>query len=72
MAKPKMKLEDIADPKVRKIVREKLGLPATTRKTTFTKDHVRGHAIRVLAAIAGLSQAQRRRVLTHARRLNEV
>ncbi len=42
------------------------------RKNEFSKDAVRKHAIEVLAAISGLTQAQRARVLTHATKVNNV
>jgi membrane-anchored protein YejM (alkaline phosphatase superfamily) len=38
----------------------------------MVKEQVRQHAIRVLATVEKLTQAERRRVLEHARRLNEV
>lgn len=50
--------------------RAKLGL-RRPRKVEFDKDAVRRHAIRCLATIAELSQSERRRVLTHALRVND-
>jgi hypothetical protein len=57
-------IEDLDD-----ATRKKLGL-TRPRKTTFTKEDVRQHAIRVLNAIASLTQEQRRRVLEHASKVN--
>mgnify|MGYP001604618818 CR=1 FL=1 len=42
------------------------------RETDFTADDVRGHAIRCLAAIAGLTQQERDRVLRHAVKMNRL
>lgn len=42
------------------------------RSNGFPKDAVRQHALRVLAEIADLTQDQRRRVLEHALRVNNV
>ena len=58
------------DPETRKKL-AKNGIKAP-RQTEFTKDAVRTHAIQVLAAISGLTQAQRSRVLTHATKVNNV
>lgn len=40
------------------------------REVRFTKDDVRGNAIRVLAAVSQLTQEQRKRVLLHAIKVN--
>ena len=42
------------------------------RQTRFTKDQVRGNAMRVLNVIANLNQSERKRVLSHALKLNEI
>lgn len=52
-------------------LRAKLGVKVS-RRTTFTKNEVRTAAIRVLAVIADLTPTERRRVLAHAAKLNEV
>lgn len=51
--------------------RQKLGL-RKTRQSQFSKDAVRQHALRILAEIATLTQDQRRRVLQHAAKVNDV
>jgi hypothetical protein len=52
-------------------VRRSIGL-RKQRVTTFGKQQVRQHAIRVLATVASLTQQQRSRVLQHAMKLNRV
>lgn len=42
------------------------------RLTRFTKEQVRGNAMRVLNVIASLNQSERKRVLSHALKLNEL
>jgi hypothetical protein len=52
-------------------VRKKLNLrKAPSRKMTM--DVIRGEALRTLAVIAYMTQAERTRVLKHAQKLNEV
>lgn len=51
--------------------RKRLGVKKP-RQQQFSKDAVRSHALRVLAELAGLTQDQRRRVLEHAKRVNDV
>ncbi len=54
-------------------VAEKLGLVDKPRRTTsFTKEQVRQNAIKVMAVLDKLTQAERKRVLDHAYKLNEV
>ena len=54
-------------------VAEKLGLvDKPPRNYSFTKEQVRQNAIRVMAVIDKLTQAERKRVLDHAYKLNEV
>ena len=43
----------------------------TPRQARFNKPQVRSNAIRVLNVVANLNQAERKRVLVHALRLNE-
>lgn len=52
-------------------VRKKLGL-TLPRRRGLSKNDVRTHAIRVLAAVASLTPNERRRVLQHALKLNDV
>jgi hypothetical protein len=40
------------------------------RQTDFTKEEMRSWALKVLAAMAGLSRAERDRVLKHALKVN--
>jgi hypothetical protein len=61
-----VKIEDLSA-KDRK--RLKLRKP---REVTFTKDDVRGNALKALGAITHLSQKERRRVLLHALKLNDL
>jgi hypothetical protein len=42
------------------------------RRHEFTIEHVRRHAIRVMAVLDKLSSKERRRVLEHALKLNKV
>jgi hypothetical protein len=42
------------------------------REMKFSKEQVRSNAIKVLAVVSGLSQAERERVLLHAAKLNSV
>ena len=42
------------------------------RQGRFSMEQVRSNAVRVLNVIAPLTQAERKRVLAHALRLNEV
>ena len=51
--------------------RRKLGV-RRPRKSQFSKDAVRTHALRVLPEIATLTQDQRRRVLEHATKVNAI
>lgn len=66
MQRKTLTLDDL-DPKAR----QRLGVKKT-RQSQFSKDAVRQHALRVLAAIADLTQDQRRRVIEHARKVNDV
>jgi len=60
------------DAATRRAVEARTGRKVRPRRATMSKDDVRGHAIRVLAVIAELSQRDRRRVLEHAARVNAV
>jgi hypothetical protein len=62
----KLKLEDFSP-----AARAKLGIKKP-RQSQFSKDAVRTNALRVLAEISNLTQDQRRRVLEHARKVNDV
>ena len=42
------------------------------REQKFTMEHVRRHAIEVLSAISNLKQGERKRVLKHALKVNEL
>lgn len=52
--------------------RRELGLPGQRERTTFSKEECRTQALKCLAVIAGLTRAERRRVLRHALKVNEV
>lgn len=62
----KIKFEDL-DPAQRKAMGVR-----KPRETEFSAEDVRAHAIRCLAAIAGLTQAERDRVLKHALKMNKL
>jgi hypothetical protein len=64
--KAKLTLDDLSP-----AVRRKLGVKRP-RVSTFSKDAVRTNALKVLAEIANLTQDQRRRVLAHAVKVNDV
>jgi hypothetical protein len=51
--------------------RKQLGV-RTPRQSDFTKEEMRSWALKVLAAMAGLSRAERDRVLKHALKVNRV
>jgi len=53
-------------------VRKKLNLPTPRRARSLSKNEVRSYAIRVLYVIADLSPSERRRVLSHAVKVNDV
>ena len=54
------------------IKRNKDGRIRKTTKRTFLMDEVRSHSIAVLSVLKGLTQEQRKRVLSHAMKVNEV
>ena len=58
---------DHIDPEQRK----QLGIKEP-RESTFSKDELRGWALRILALMASLSRAERERVLKHSLRVNKV
>ena len=53
-------------------VRKDLGLPLTNRQSKFSKEDVRRFALKAMASLSTLAQAQRSRVLQHCLRLNKV
>ena len=61
-----LNLDDI-DPEQRK----QLGI-RKPRETAFSKDELRGWALKVLALMANLSRSERDRVLQHALKVNRV
>lgn len=58
---------DDLDPQQRK----QLGVP-TPRQNDFSKEECRSWALKILASMAGLSRAERGRVLKHALKVNAV
>lgn len=66
MTTKKLSLEDLPA-----AARKRLGI-RKPRTSQFSKDTVRTHALKVLAEIASLTQDQRRRVLEHAVKVNNV
>ena len=54
------------------IKRNKDGSIRKTSKRTFLMDEVRSNSIAVLSILKGLTQEQRKRVLNHALKVNEV
>jgi hypothetical protein len=51
--------------------RRKMGL-RKPRESKFSQEEVRSHALKILAAMAGLTQTQRERVLKHAMKVNKL
>jgi hypothetical protein len=51
--------------------RKRLGIE-TPREVQFSKEELRGWALKILALMSGLTRAQRDRVLKHATRVNSV
>jgi hypothetical protein len=62
----RLKIEDLP-----KAAQKKFGLKRP-RESQFAKEAVRSNALKILAVINHLSQDQRRRVLEHARKVNDV
>jgi hypothetical protein len=60
------------DPKTRRELGKALGVRVPSGQERFTADEVASHALRCLAAIAGLSRSERERVLRHAMKLNRI
>ncbi len=51
--------------------RREMGLK-TPRKTTFSKDELRGWSLKILALMSALTREERERVLRHALKVNKV
>jgi hypothetical protein len=51
--------------------RKKLGVP-TQRQSKFSQEEVRSWSLKILAAMASLSRAERDRVLRHAMKVNKL
>jgi hypothetical protein len=66
MATPTIKFDDLSPEQ-----RKQLGL-RSPRQSRFSAEPVRSWALKVLAEMAGLSRAERERVLRHASRINRV
>jgi hypothetical protein len=66
MTRPAININDVP-----KETAKKLGL-AKKRDRSFSKDHVRGWALKILAEMSALTQDQRRRVLDHAKKVNSL
>ena len=60
------------DPQTRRELGKQLGIRVPTGEPRFTADEVASHALRCLAAIAGLSRSKRDCVLRHAMKLNRI
>jgi hypothetical protein len=61
-----IKLDDIPPDQ-----REQMGIK-TPRKSSFSQEQVRSWALKVLAAMAGLTRDERDRVLRHANKVNKL
>lgn len=59
-------------PAARKAVNASLGRSRSPARRSFPADRVRTYALRAMATLAELTQDQRRRVLRHALKINEV
>lgn len=68
--RPLLDLSDLA-PEIRARFQKQYGLKAR-RTRSMTMHEVRSHAIRVVAEIADLTPAERKRVLRQAAKLNDV
>jgi hypothetical protein len=53
-------------------LRKRVGIRTPRKPRTVSKNDVRALAIRVLAVVADLTPNERRRVLAHAAKLNDV
>lgn len=69
--KPRIDFSDLA-PETQQKLRAQGVKPPRRRAKPFQIEQVRQRALRVLAEISDLTQAQRDRVLRHALRVNEV
>lgn len=64
-------LDDLP-PEVRKQLEKRTGKKLRAPRQQWPMDEVRRYAIRVLTVVADLTPSQRRRVLAHAGRMNDV
>ena len=71
MSAPKIDLKDCS-PEVRKQLLNAAGECEPRKARTFTIDRVRSESIKVLAVVANLTPSERKRVLRHALKMNEV
>jgi hypothetical protein len=60
------------DPQTRRELGKQLGIRVPTGEPRFRAEEVASHALRCLAAIAGLSRSESERVLRHAMKLNRI
>lgn len=70
-SKAAVALSDLS-PEARAAVRRQLGRSRLAAPRKFTREHERRYSLRILAEIAELSQTERRRVLRHALKVNDV
>jgi len=71
VSKKPLTINDL-EPEVRKKVLAAAGKTRRSPNKTFTVEHERRYALRVLAEISDLSQSERARVLARATKVNNV